>query len=214
MASACTRLMRPFRYARKVNSPGFASRAPAAIVARTMASRMTGLPCAEISTTSSPVYERGAGNTVTMASSITPPCSSTIRASVACRASNGRPARREAIGVAEGPLILTTPSPPRPGGVAIATMVSSVENMGPARPEDPVYLENAGAAGSEDPACICRADLQVRQSSSRSPLRADNDRLQKRIPNALRRHFGIFGDGQVYEAPCVRIERPHFLRSA
>jgi hypothetical protein len=30
---------------------------------------------------------------------------------------------------ASGPLSRTTPIPPRPGGVAIATMVSSVENM-------------------------------------------------------------------------------------
>jgi hypothetical protein len=30
-----------------------------------------------------------------------------------------------------GPLIRTTPMPPRPGGVAIATMESSVENIEP-----------------------------------------------------------------------------------
>ncbi len=65
-ASACARSSRPFRYARSVNSPGSASRAPRAIAASTMPRRITGLPCALISTTSSPVYDAGAGKPVTI----------------------------------------------------------------------------------------------------------------------------------------------------
>jgi len=34
-----------------------------------------------------------------------------------------------AIAAASGPLTRITPMPPRPGGVAIATMVSEVENI-------------------------------------------------------------------------------------
>ena len=47
-----------------MNSPGSASRAPASTAASTIASDTTGLPCALISTTSSPVYEAGAGKYV------------------------------------------------------------------------------------------------------------------------------------------------------
>jgi hypothetical protein len=57
------------------------------------------------------------------------PCSSTIRARVAWRGLNVLPRpKHDAMDAAAGPLILTTPRPARPGGVAIATMVSSVEN--------------------------------------------------------------------------------------
>ena len=44
-----------------------------------------------------------------------------------CIAAGQRPRDRAD---AAGPLMRTTPIPPRPGGVAIATMVSSVENIG------------------------------------------------------------------------------------
>ena len=50
--------------------------------------------------------------------------------SVACLGSNdSRAVSVAAIDAAPGPLRRTTPIPPRPGGVAIATIVSSVENM-------------------------------------------------------------------------------------
>src|ERR1700694_2494210 len=50
---------------------------------------------------------------------------------VACRGSRSRSRamRQRAIRWAPGPLKRTTPMPPRPGGVAMATMVSEVENM-------------------------------------------------------------------------------------
>src|SRR4029450_8847816 len=58
-----------------------------------------------------------------------PACSCT---SVACRGSkrSARPASRCAIDCADDPLMRTTPIPPRPGGVAMATMVSVVLNTG------------------------------------------------------------------------------------
>ena len=49
---------------------------------------------------------------------------------VARLASNdSRPVSVPAIDAAPGPLRRTTPIPPRPGGVAMATIVSSVENI-------------------------------------------------------------------------------------
>src|SRR5687767_1866120 len=89
---------------------------------------------------------------------------------------------------ASTPLIRTTPIPPRPGGVAIATMVSSVLNDNLTFGYGPVT----------------RAVLSPRR---------DDDRLQKRVADALRRHRRIFGDRQVDETPRVRIERTHFLRA-
>ena len=38
------------------------------------------------------------------------------------------------MGAASAPLSRTTPIPPRPGGVAMATMVSAVENTAPCQP--------------------------------------------------------------------------------
>jgi len=68
---------------------------------------------------------------VTTARSIDPASTDRTVVSVARRGSNAlfRRVSRDAIGAASGPLIRTTPIPPRPGGVAIATMVSSVENI-------------------------------------------------------------------------------------
>ena len=48
---------------------------------------------------------------------------------VAASRSRSRAMRSRAIRCASGPLKRTTPRPPRPGGVAMATMVSRVENM-------------------------------------------------------------------------------------
>jgi hypothetical protein len=52
------------------------------------------------------------------------------RVNVARRGSSGlsRVSSVAATPCASAPLILTTPIPPRPGGVAMATMVSAVEN--------------------------------------------------------------------------------------
>ena len=152
-ASAWVRSMRPARNARWVNSPGSASRAPPAQHCRTRYSSSTGAPCAAISTTSSPVYEFGAANSVTTASSNT-------RSSVSCSASpalvllfvvpqrsavvfappdKSRSSPKRAhpaasgwrsctsgatISRACGPESRTTPIPPRPAGVEIATIVS------------------------------------------------------------------------------------------
>ena len=54
-ASAWVRLMRPFSSARRVNSPGAAGMAPAAISACCSPSAMALPPWTESSTTSSPV---------------------------------------------------------------------------------------------------------------------------------------------------------------
>ena len=54
-ASACARSIFPFRYARSVNSPGRAGRAPASTKEARIATGITAPPCEEISTTSSPV---------------------------------------------------------------------------------------------------------------------------------------------------------------
>src|SRR5690348_208009 len=91
--------------------------------------------------TSWPVNERGAGKNVAMTSSTGPagPASrgdersSLALVSVARRGSSGArtvrtaPATRRAC----GPLMRMTPIPARPGGVAIATIVSSGENTAP-----------------------------------------------------------------------------------
>ena len=174
--------MRPFKNARIVNSPGSAMRAPLANASSTMCRNTTGDPCAEISTTSSAVYECGFAKYVTTTSSIRPVLSpamwgrvpSPVRSSAARQLSGSElnpgcpilraalasggiavvPADRAsaspfsgstnspnsalpgstrcfsrnmgiAIATASGPASRTTPIPPRPEGVATATMVSS-----------------------------------------------------------------------------------------
>ena len=118
-----------------MNSPGSASRAPDLQASATICSNNTGLPWALISTTSSPVYDPGSGNDVATTRSIEVtsfPRRATRRATVACRGCRGlvRSSRAPAITEASVPLIRTTPSPPRPGGVAMATIVSSDANIG------------------------------------------------------------------------------------
>src|SRR5690349_16881653 len=77
----------------------------------------------------------------------------------------------------------TMPMPPAPGGVAMATMVSSGENTRhPFVPSLPLGL------------------------------RRDDHRLHERVADALRAHRRIFGDGEVHDAPLVGIERTHLLR--
>jgi len=59
-ASACARSSLSFKNARRVNSPGSASRAPSCMQRPSRSRRTTGLPCACSSSTSSPVYDAGA----------------------------------------------------------------------------------------------------------------------------------------------------------
>ena len=130
-ASACVRSIRPARNARCVNSPGSASRAPEASARRSNRSSTTGEPCAAISTRSSAVYELGAANHVTTASSMRADSSSPSRSSStsarrvrACSRGWRRRTSFCAIEAASGPLSRTMPIPPRPGGVEIAAIVS------------------------------------------------------------------------------------------
>ena len=83
-ASACARSMRPLRKARRVNSPGSASRAPfASTVSRTIfAARIP--PWQVISTTSSRVKVRGARMTASRASSTVCPSRTTWPKWIVC----------------------------------------------------------------------------------------------------------------------------------
>jgi len=73
------------------------------------------------------VYEAGAGNEVTIVWSEV--VAVERRTSVACLGRSACASHNvETIRCASGPLTRTTPMPPRPCGVAMATMVSAVEN--------------------------------------------------------------------------------------
>src|SRR5678815_2498713 len=115
------------------------------------------------------------------------------RAKVACRGCSGlsRIRIRSATSHASLPLMRTTPRPPRPAGVAIATMVSSGENM-------PLAV-----SGHTCPATLDRS----------APGRDDHG-LHERIADAFGTDGGILGDGQMHNATLVRIQRTHFLRRA
>jgi len=89
IASACTRSSLPFSTARRVNSPGSATRAPDATRAARTSVGTTTPPCVAISTTSSPVNDAGARNVVTRASSSTSPFPSRTVHNVARRYSSG-----------------------------------------------------------------------------------------------------------------------------
>src|SRR5215213_2616289 len=95
----------------------------------------TGLPCALISIVSSLVYEWGAGKNVARTWSPTPVgpvLGSCTLANVAYRAWSGAslPSTARPTVCASGPLMRTTPMAPRPAAVAIAAIVSVVENIG------------------------------------------------------------------------------------
>ena len=124
-ASACARSMRSLRNARSENSPGRASRAPQARQAATSRSITTGLPWAWSSSTSSPVNEAGAGDHRTRPLSRSSPVASRNGRRTGRRDGGSEPSRRTAMVAAPGPDNRTTPMPPRPGGVAIATIVSA-----------------------------------------------------------------------------------------
>src|SRR5262245_2781546 len=83
-----------------------------------------------------------------------------------------------------------TPRPARPGGVAIATMVSSVENMrecGRARTARRLLLGGAGG---------------------------DDDLLHRAVTLTLRRSVSVLRDFHVDDAARVGVERAEFLRRA
>ena len=60
----------------------------------------------------------------------------------------GAPRSDSAIRLASWPLLRTTPMPERPGGVEIATMVSSVENIDGTDPAMPLARRLRRAAGA------------------------------------------------------------------
>src|SRR5690348_1640044 len=128
-ASAWLRSSLPFRNARSENSPARAVRAPNSHARRTSASSTTGLPCACSSSTSSPVNECGAAKNKARPRSIAAPSVPANAVSCARRGSGAIPHNAFAIARAPPPEIRTTPMPPRPGGVAVATMVSLADDM-------------------------------------------------------------------------------------
>ena len=125
-ASAALRSSFPFRYARRVNSPGPAVRAPACSSERNVSRATIGLPWTCSSTTSSPVAVRGASIASASPRSITLPSTSRISPYVATRSRNASRLRktRATIARASGPLQRTIAIAPLPGGVAIAAIVS------------------------------------------------------------------------------------------
>src|ERR671911_2519280 len=82
----------------------------------------------------------------------------------------------------------TTPMPPGPAGVAMATIVSSVENMGTGPPEGGHYV------------------LLFRGR--------DRDGLHRRVADAFGCYAGDFGNREVDEAPFVRIQGSDVLLGA
>src|SRR5687768_6440946 len=99
-----------------------------------------------------------------------------------------------------GPLRRTTPMPPRPGGVAIATMVSSDANI------DRLDRLRRGGAGNWWNERSAAAD--------RLPAERNDHRLQKGVANALGRHLRVLGNGEMDEPSRVGVERSHLLRRA
>ena len=124
-ASACTRSIRPFNTARRVNSPGEADRAPAATHAASTSVGTTCPPCVEISTTSSPVYERGAAYHVMSASSSGTPFGWCNITRVARRGCKSDAPRARAMSTARAPDSRITAIAPSPAAVERATIVSS-----------------------------------------------------------------------------------------
>jgi hypothetical protein len=84
----------------------------------------TGPPCPCSSRTSSPVYEWGAGKKSASPSSIASPFAPRKAPCVAWRGGGVSPRIARAIAPARAPETRTMPMPPRPGGVAMAAIVS------------------------------------------------------------------------------------------
>src|SRR5262249_19017972 len=81
-------------------------------------------PCS--SRTCSPVYEWGAGKKIARPASMVSCWASRKRAKVALRGTGRSPRITAAISGTFGPDTRTIPTPPRPGGVAAATIVSTL----------------------------------------------------------------------------------------
>src|SRR5688572_25018565 len=77
------------------------------------------------------------------------PAASRKRASVACRATGRSPMRVAAISGVFGPETRTTPTPPRPGAVAAATMVSGwlIRSRHKREPESNPVVARRSASG-------------------------------------------------------------------
>src|SRR5688572_33289286 len=100
-----------------------------------------------------------------------------------------------------GPLIRTTPIPPRRGGVAIATTVSSGENMSRKSGEDRGTLAGRRARAEARLAGVmpARGDGAPGGTSRvHLLLRRNDDRLHERVADAFRRAAGDLGDGHVH----------------
>src|SRR6056297_2766302 len=125
-ASAWARSSLSLRNARCENSPASARRAPAVTAAAMTCSSTTGEPCSWSSRTCSPVNDAGASKYSASPSSSTRSSASTTRARIARRGRGQRPISRSASAGTNGPDRRTMPTPPGPGGVAIAQMVSVI----------------------------------------------------------------------------------------
>ena len=126
MASACAKSSLSFRKARSENSPGRAKRAPSSKQRLSNISSTTLPPCPCSSNTSSPVKECGAGKYKAMPSSRVLPSAALKRLCVALRGVGRLPSMSWAIVAACAPESRIMPTPPRPGGVATATIVSGL----------------------------------------------------------------------------------------
>ena len=129
-ASACVRLRRRLLNARRVNSPGSAIRHPAWHRVLSSSRCIHSEPCTDISTVSSPVYERGLRYMVATpwssgllsVSSIVPRCALWV-----CAVARFVPCHiLVTCCMACGPLMRATAMPPVPCGVDMAQMVSVV----------------------------------------------------------------------------------------
>src|SRR5688572_25887167 len=131
-----------------------------------------------------------------------------IRASAAtCPEGRNRP---PAMAMARGPDSRTTPIPPRPGGVEMATIVSEAGD-GPASTTLSAGLRGRGSGMEDDPGAF-RA---VRRDSAavRFPVlsgvsgRHDGDLLEEPVADAARLDSADLGQGDVHQPPLVGIER-------
>ncbi len=125
-ASAWARSSLPLRKARRLNSPGSASRAPRSRQRASSICMTTGPPWPCSSSTSSPVKECGPGKNSNIPLSTAAPSAALKSASVAWRGLGVLPVSAKAKGSKLLPEMRITPTPPRPGAVAMAAMVSAL----------------------------------------------------------------------------------------
>ena len=127
--STCVRSRRLFSNARRVNSPGSASRALAKLPSTPRTARTTAmLPCKCNSTTSSPVKLLGAPKLRISAWSNNSPVRSRTSRKPDDRGEGKEPTICDVISCANGPETRTTETPARPGAVARAKIVSIFPN--------------------------------------------------------------------------------------